>query len=128
MCISIRVALALLLATTSVMAETARVFVAPFTDSTNHADWINKSVRQSLADELALTRSIEVIDRQEGAQYIVSGTIQRVGGELRVSGRVQDAGGKSVGGFRATGAQRQLFALEDSIAAQVKQIVAPDAE
>src|SRR5437764_5202721 len=91
-------AVALVLASALVArAEAAKVFVTPFADSSGtHADWVNKSIQQSLSDELALTRSIELVDQQNAAQYTVSGNIQRNNGELRISGRVQDSAGKNI--------------------------------
>jgi hypothetical protein len=49
----------------------------------------------------------------------VSAQIQRVDNELRVTGQVVDASGKSAGAIKATGGDRELFAIEDAVAHQV---------
>ena len=123
------IALALLIAApvADAFADAAKVFIVPFTESDSRKpDWINRSLEQSLADELSLTKAVDVVSDNKQAQYIVSGTVQRVGGEIRVSGRVQDPAGKNIGGFKGTGTERQLFSIEDAIAVQVKSIIAPN--
>jgi TolB-like protein len=121
--------------------EPTRVLVAPFTElnEQQQPDWISRAVRQSVVDELAALSEVEVAPNNEGAvtpttaqakalglKYIVRATIQRLNGEIRVTGRVEDVEtGKTAGGFKATGPQHQLFAIEDSLGRQLKRIVAP---
>ena len=124
-------------------APATRVLVAPFTEMNQQqqpTDWISRAIQQSVADELAALSEVEVAPNNPptavapttaqakalGIKYIVRGTIQRLNGEIRVSGRVEDVeAGKVAGGFKATGPQHQLFAIEDAIARQLKRIVAP---
>ena len=125
--------------------EPTRVLVAPFTEVNQQqpADWISRAIQQSVADELSALSDVEVVPidpaaaaaaaapttaqaKASGIKYIVRATIQRLNGEIRVTGRVEDVEtGKTVGGFKATGPQHQLFAIEDAIARQLKRIVAP---
>src|SRR5438552_8405055 len=133
---------AILLSGAVALADGGRVWVAPFTDvngTPQQADWISRALRQSVADDLASIRGVTVVNpttrpageaeqKPGNVDYVVSGTIQRVEGELRVTGRVEEAAsGKIVGGFKATGMERDLFAIEDLIAAQVKSTIAPSA-
>ena len=117
-----------LLVSTSAFA--ASVWVSPFVeaDDQQQPDWVTRSLHQSLVDELATLKSVNVQMSKEpvDAQYIVRATVQRVEGELRVTGHVEDKTGKNVGGFKSTGRQRDLFAIQDQIATQVARIVAPD--
>src|SRR5215212_3808771 len=58
------------------------------------------------------------------ARFTAAGTLQRGDGERRVTGRVTDSvANKSVGGFKATASERELFSLDDSLAEQVKTIL-----
>ena len=117
-----------------------RVLVAPFTEvNEQQPDWINRAIRQSVVDELSALSEVEVAPNNEvavtpttaqakalGLKYIVRATIQRLNGDVRVTGRVEDVEtGKTAGGFKATGPQHQLFAIEDAIGRQLKRIVAP---
>ena len=130
-----------LISSSFALAEGTKVLVAPFTEANEQfqPDWINRAIHQSVSDDLAALESVEVVPNNPaialpstaqakgaGVQFIVRGTIQRLNGELRISGRVQNVNdGKTIGGFKATGPQTQLFAIEDSIARQLKRIVAP---
>jgi TolB-like protein len=121
--------IAALLCTAAVSSAQTRVWVQPFTEVTEsqQADWINRALHQSLVDELA-ARGAQVVAAQAkpaDVQYVVSGKIQRLNGELRVTGQVTDAADKTVGGFKATGGEGQLFAIEDSIGQQVSSVIAP---
>src|SRR5437763_1885424 len=121
-----------------------RVWVAPFGEAndaggagaapTQNPDWISRALRQSVVDDLAALKGVSVTNTTATAaaanapttlpsdvDYVVSGAIQRVNCELRVSGRIEDvAGNRTVGGFKATGGEKELFAIEDSIAGQLK--------
>jgi TolB-like protein len=55
------------------------------------------------------------------ADYVVSGTIQESDGRVRVSGDVLDVGnGQTAGSFKTTGDTRDVFDLEDQVAARVR--------
>lgn len=140
----ISAAIVLLSSSFALAAETTtttKILVAPFTEANEQQqpDWISRAIHQAVSDDLAALASVEVVPNNPaialpspaqakgaGVQYIVRGTIQRLNGELRVSGRVQSVDdGKMVGGFKATGPQTELFAIQDEIAEQLKRIIAP---
>jgi TolB-like protein len=126
------------------MAEPAKTIVLPLAELTNKEGsptWVSRAVGQSLADELARVPGVEVataaatqpaVDldaaikqaRESQARFAIFGNFQQVAGQIRVSGQVVDATvGKSIGGFKATADERELFALEDLIADQVKRVL-----
>jgi TolB-like protein len=120
-----------------------RVWIGTFTETGNlqPPSWVAKTIRQALLDELTGMRTISVIADQgaakpqaaavvegknAGADLVLIATCQTVDNEVRITGRVMDAAsGRVMGAFKATGAQRDLFAIEDSLVAQVRRIVAP---
>jgi hypothetical protein len=59
--------------------------------------------------------------KSAGADYVVSGTIQESDGRVRVAGVVLDvAKNQPTGSFKATGEAREVFELEDQVAARVR--------
>jgi len=114
------------------VADSPRVWVQPFNEANNlqSPDWITRTLHQSLVDELASTKGLELMQsttRPAGAQYVVVAQIQREGRDLRVSGQVIDAAtNKPIGGFKSTGDQRELFAIEDDMAGQIKAALPMD--
>jgi len=119
-------------------AEAPKVLVVPF-DGAGPADkaWIAKALQQNLVAELSRVNSVEPVTadkvatdkpaalkaaRDAGAQFVVFGAYQVVDADLRITGQVVEvAKGRTVAGLKATGAQRDLFGLEDAIATQVKR-------
>lgn len=118
----------LLTLTASAFAAEAKVWVAPFEQSDKQPDWITRALQQSLTDELATLKTVDVQMSKEptDATHIVKATVQRVDGEIRVTGRVEDKSGKNLSGFKATGSERDLFGIEDRLAQQIAKIVAPN--
>ena len=138
--IVLTVVAALLVAQPCWAAVGSRVVVLPFTEvspdqqaAAQQPDWINRALVQSVSDDVSALKGVTVVKNISGAttqpsnvDYVVSGTIQRVNGDLRVTGRVEDtASHQVIGGFKATGSERDLFAIEDAIAAQLKPILSP---
>jgi TolB-like protein len=124
----------LLLMASPVLAGAGKVWIEPFTEANQpqqQPDWINRALAQSVSDDLSGIKGLTVVPaatRPADVSYVVSATIQRVSGDLRVTGRVEDASTHQImGGFKATGSERDLFAIEDTMAQQLKQILAPDA-
>lgn len=124
--------LAVILCSTALaLADTKSVIVAPFEESNElqQPDWISRSLHQSLVDDVASIPEVSVLNASQpadpaDAKYIVRGTIQRSDGTIRVTGRVEEtAGGKTVGGFKSSGTERDLFAIQDSIAGQVRAVL-----
>jgi TolB-like protein len=123
-----------LLASTFAAASGGRVWVAPFIEIAGApapaGDWTARALHQSVTDDLASAHGVTVVTtattRPSDLDYIVNGTIQRIDADLRVTGRIEEvATGKIVGGFKATGNERDLFAIEDAIAQQITIVVAP---
>jgi hypothetical protein len=72
----------------------------------------------SAADDAAALKAA----KDAGASFVVLGGYQSVENDLRITGQVIDVTtGQPVAGLKATGGQRDLFAMEDTIAAQVKR-------
>ena len=123
-----------ILASSVSFADGPRVWVQPFSEANPQQlpDWISNTLHRSLSDELAGIKGIQLtqsVTKPADVQFMITGQIQRLDGELRVTGQVIDAkDGKIVGGFKATGSDRELFAIEDSIAQQVKPLIAPAGE
>ncbi|MEZ0265844.1 MAG: hypothetical protein ACAI43_14030 [Phycisphaerae bacterium] len=124
--------------TAAIAADAPKVLVVPF-DGAGPADkaWIAKALQQNLVAELSRVNSVEPVTsgkvladkaaalnaaKEMGAQFVVFGAYQVVEADLRITGQVLDVGkNQTVAGLKATGAQRDLFGLEDVIATQVKR-------
>ena len=120
-----------LLITAGIARADSTVWVQPFTEANEQQqpDWLNRTLHQALVDELATQGGVRVASaktRPADARYVVTAQIQRVNAEIRVTGQVLDTeSNKSVGGFKATGTERELFAIQDAIGAQVTKAIAP---
>jgi TolB-like protein len=130
-------------------ADPAKVLFVPFSeaDASQQPDWVTRAINQSAVDELSSMPNVTVTtppgsglnpaaaapaaaapttqpqaqpSTRPASDYTVRGTIQRVNQQIRVSGNVSDASGKTVGGFKATGTEQDLFAIEDSVAEQLR--------
>jgi len=104
-------------------------------------EWIGKAVQQSLLSDLSRNKSLQplapaqaarAVDLEEarkagkaaGADFVVYGSYQLSETGLRITGQVLDVNsGRFVGGVKATGTVRELFAMEDTIADQAKRIL-----
>lgn len=125
-------------------APDAAVAVAPFAplgDAAQAASWIGPAIQQCTVNELLRGRLANVVAipaqqrvdnaaaaaaaaRQHSAQAAVWGTYQVNGAELRIIGQLVDArDGRPLAAMKATGAMRDLFGLEDSIAQQARRAV-----
>jgi TolB-like protein len=123
----------------TVWGAPANILVKPFQEAdSQQPDWINRAITQSVVDELSSMKDVTVSSSAENQpaapasasasttqpsgnpDYTVSGNIQRVNQQLRVSGTVTNSAGKNVGGFKATGSTQDLFAIEDSLADQLR--------
>src|SRR5688572_12985329 len=131
----------LTIASGSRAADAPKVLVAPFTEISDgpKREWISRAIQQALVAELArvplvspMNAKVEVkaddaqaaaaAAKDAGAAFAVFGAYQLVEQELRVTGQVLDAGsGAVLGGIKATGNLRDLFGVEDIVAAQVKR-------
>ncbi len=112
---------------------------APIGDATR-LGWVGQAVQQNMMTELARVRSLKVvagkmeagaandadavkkIAREAGAVFVIFGNFQLVEPDLRITGEMIDVGtGQSIAGLKATGALRDLFDMEDTLAGQVRR-------
>ena len=123
------------------------VLLIPFKPlSDNNTVWIADGIQQNLLNELSRVHSTKPIvqksqtavatpeeaanaGKNAAAVYALFGSYQISGDELRITAQlVNVASGKIVAGLRATGPMRDLFALEDSLAEQLKRSLAAEAQ
>jgi len=128
----------LLMGNVAQAAGQAKVLLLPF-DSIGPAEkpWVAKAVQQNLLAELSRINSVQPLvsdkiakDQDDamklaadaGADYVVFGSYQSVEGDLRITGQIIEVSKKQpIAGLKTTGTQRDLFGMEDVIAAQVKR-------
>lgn len=111
------------------------VYLTPFNalGNDNSLDWAGKAVSQNLLTDLARSRfhaleSDQIIPttadalaaaKSAGARYLITGTYQSLELQVRFNGQIIEVKSNNVvGGISATGAPRDLFALEDALSAQ----------
>lgn len=116
-----------------------RVLVLPFApvDAADRDDRIGRGVQQSIAADLTRGGAFEavtaadfapsggyetdaaiVLGQARHATYVVFGTYQIAGNELRVTGSAL-ADGRTVGGLKVTGTFDDLFGLQDELGRKV---------
>lgn len=127
---------------------TASLLLLPFSalnDDGRH-QWISKAIQQNFMAELGQSASVRLIapasqpaaaapvDLQGAIQtahdaqatLVVFGNYQVIEPDVRVMGQVVNAdSGQLLGNLKATGKMSELFAIEDSLANQLQQLVAP---
>ena len=126
-------------------AESISVLILPFggLGDVSKTAWIPQAIQQNLLNELGRMRAFDLMTltnppaeailsidaaRQAGAKagasFVIFGSYQTVDGELRLVGFLIDLRTtRLVGGMRATGSMRDLFALEDQIAEQARRLL-----
>lgn len=132
---------------TTITADRAKVLVLPLTEISEGTkrEWIGRAMHQSMLAELARLHFVEPLTSNTkaaadsvstaevaaqtgadaGAAFVVFGSYQIVGDDLRVTGQIIDvATAKVAGGLKATGNVRDLFGVEDILAAQLKRELA----
>jgi TolB-like protein len=123
-------------------ADAPKVLVTAFAEISDgpKRDWIARAIQQALVAELARLPIVSPVNAEAetpaiddaeaaiqaakaaGAAYVVFGSYQLVEQELRITGQVLEAAdGIVLGGIKATGNLRDLFGVEDIVAAQVKR-------
>jgi TolB-like protein len=119
------------------------VLVLPFqqTGDTSSFGWVSPAIQENLLGQVAHggvfqalssnqpvagadSASAVQIARTSNANVVVFGGYQVVSDQIRVDGMVLDvASGRVVGTLQATGQVQDLFKMEDSLAAQLSQIL-----
>ena len=108
-----------LLASSVALGEPVKVAVLPFDEVGNDSanpklNWVTKAIGQSWLMSLQVP-GVDVVSatpttQPTGARFVVGGTLQRVDGQLRVTGQVADTvANKAAGGFKATGSDANCF-------------------
>jgi serine/threonine-protein kinase len=112
--------------------------VLPFRDLSRTADGqlFADGIAETISAQLAQTSSIRItplvdgsakgslhdIAKRRGADLLLRGSVQRAGGQLRVSYALVDpATGDDVAGDSITGAVAEVFTLEDNVALRILQ-------
>ncbi len=115
------------------------VLVLPFEvigeDATNRA-WLGRAVQQNLLAELSRVQTLQPVSTSAPAsatspqglsstvpaRFVISGTVQSVGNDLRITGQIFDASTQTVlTGLKATGSSRELFSMQDTLATQASR-------
>jgi TolB-like protein len=107
-----------------------------------HYDWIAQAVAEDLQSEARQNPNVQVLSapsatidatsaaaqaagNQAGADITIFGSYQVVSDMLRINCTAIDAGGKTLASPAATGAVRDLFVIEDKLAAEINRILPP---
>jgi len=108
-----------------------RVVVLPFEvmgDVGTTRAWVGRAVQQSLVADLSRVGNV-VVDASDpstsatntSADFVVEGSVQQIGQDLRIVGRVTDSKSGKVVSLKSTGAMRDLFSLQDTLATQARR-------
>jgi len=124
-------------------ASYSSVLVLPFAPVAGASDWIGKGIQEDLATELVRQSRLDVltptdaqpaadavdatrIARDKGASLVAFGTYQIQDTDVRINGQLIDtATGKPIAALKATGPRRDLFHMEDVLAAQAVASLPP---
>lgn len=124
-------------------ASYSSVLVLPFEPVAGASQWIGKGVQEDLATELVRQSRLNVltptdvqpvsdpaaaakIGRDKGASLVAFGTYQILDTDVRINGQLIDSKtGKAVAALKATGQRRDLFHMEDLLAAQAVASLPP---
>jgi TolB-like protein len=101
--------------------------------------WIGRAVQQDLVADLSRLPGLSIIStdspatsttaalemaKERQVQWVLFGNYQAAGSQIRFTAQLLDVNtGQSIGTFKSTDALRNLFALEDHLAAQVKTVL-----
>jgi TolB-like protein len=124
-------------------ASYSSVLVLPFAPVAGASDWIGKGNQEDLATELVRQSRLDVltpadaqavsdaaiaaqVGRDKGASLVAFGTYQIQDTDVRINGQLIDtASGKPLAALKATGPRRDLFHMEDLLAAQAVASLPP---
>jgi TolB-like protein len=124
-------------------ASYSSILVLPFTPVAGASEWIGKGIQEDLATELVRQSRLSVltspdvgpaadaaeaakIGRDRNVSLVAFGTYQIVDTQVRINGQVVDVvAGRAIAALKATGARRDLFHMEDVLAAQTVAALPP---
>jgi len=120
------------------------VLVLPFTPVAGASEWIGKGIQEDLATELVRQSRLNVltppnagpasdatdaarIGRERNVTLVIYGSYQIVDPQVRINGEVVDVNaGRAIAALKATGPRRDLFNMEDVLAAQTVAAIPPN--
>ncbi len=134
------VAVAVPATTAPTVRSAPRVEVFPFTaiSGTAPGDWTGRGIQEELQSDVSRTGATLVLAaqgaavgddplataRQNHADLAVTGSYQVVGDQIRANGHlIELATNNTVGGFSATGSERDLFKVEDALGEQLRALL-----
>jgi TolB-like protein len=87
--------------------------------------WLGKAFQEGLSGNFQQS-GMQTSDTAPGADFVVTGSVQVVGDQMRVAGKISNAAGNQViGRFRSDGPVRDLFDIEDAMASKAERLVKP---
>ena len=117
-----------------------KVAIVPFSvhGDAGH-DWLGQAMQEGLATGLHRASGVIVagvapadaagamsMTKYTGADAVIFGSIQLVGGQIRVTGQIiSTETGESLGALRSDGSLTGLFDIEDVLAARIERILMP---
>jgi TolB-like protein len=117
-----------------------KVAVVPFdVHGDTGRDWLGRAMQEGLATGLHQASGVIVagvapanaagamsMTKSTGADAVIFGSIQLVDEQIRVTGQIVSTDtGESLGTLRSDGSLRDLFDIEDTLAARVERILMP---
>jgi len=137
------VGMAMCLAVLGAAPVKEKVLIMPFApvDPNSNQVWIGRAVRQNLVTDFSRSPLLTPISpgnvdatddlaaavkaaKDIGARYVIFGSFQGESVNLRITGQIVDMKTEQpIGGLRATGMMRDLFALEDTIADEARRVL-----
>jgi TolB-like protein len=117
-----------------------KVAVVPFNvQGDTGRDWLGRAMQEGLATGMRQVSGVIVagvapadaagatnLAKYAGVDAVIFGSIQLVGEQIRVSGQIiSTETGESLGALRSDGSLRNLFDIEDLLAARVERILMP---
>jgi TolB-like protein len=108
-------------------ADGVSVAVMPFeVIGESSRGWMGKAIQEGLASNLQ-QYGMQVAGNSAGADYVVSGSVQIVDEQMRITGKITSGdGAKVLGHFHSDGMVPDLFSMEDSLSSKVDRIVHPN--
>lgn len=109
-----------------------KVGIAPFTaiGPAKGYEWVGQAIQQSLLADLSRIDGIQAMelaspDDAGRVDWVVNGAFQVLDPDLRITAQIKDPHtGQTIGGIKAGGGIRDLFALEDEAGMQLKRLAA----
>jgi TolB-like protein len=87
--------------------------------------WLGKAFQEGLSGNFQQS-GMQTSEIALGADFVLTGSVQIVGDQMRVAGKISNAAGDQViGRFRSDGSVRDLFDIEDAMASKAERLMKP---